>query len=98
MTGRELRVGVVGTFDVENYGDLLFPLIARRELAERLGNVELIAFPYGAKAAAEWPFAVAPVSDLPRLAPSLDGMLIGGGFLARFDKHVAEGYLPTSAE
>jgi hypothetical protein len=28
-------VGVVGTFDVENYGDLLFPLIAQKELAAR---------------------------------------------------------------
>lgn len=35
MRGRGYQVGVVGTFDVENYGDLLFPLIAREELAER---------------------------------------------------------------
>ena len=30
------RIGIVGTFDIENFGDLLFPLVARRELEERL--------------------------------------------------------------
>ena len=27
MTTRAWQIGIVGTFDVENYGDLLFPLI-----------------------------------------------------------------------
>jgi lipopolysaccharide transport system ATP-binding protein len=98
MSGREHKVGVVGTFDVENYGDLLFPLIARGELAGRLGRVELLAFSYRAKTAAEWPYPVISVTELPRIAPGLDAMLIGGGYLARFDKAVAPGYAPPTAE
>jgi lipopolysaccharide transport system ATP-binding protein len=97
MRGREHKVGVVGTFDVENYGDLLFPLIAQAELADRLEQVELLTFSYRAKTAAEWPFPVLSVTELPRLAPSLDGLLIGGGFLVRFDKGVARGYAPPAA-
>jgi lipopolysaccharide transport system ATP-binding protein len=88
---------MVGTFDVENYGDLLFPLIAQKELTDRLGEVELLPFSYQAKTAAEWPFQTFSITELPRLAPTLDALLMGGGFLVRFDKGVAPGYLPPSA-
>ena len=94
MTSRQLRIGLVGTFDVENYGDLLFPLIAQTELEERLGPIQLHCFSYGAKSAEDWPFPVTSVTELPRLAAGLDGLLIGGGFLVRFDKAVAPGYGP----
>ncbi len=96
MSDRALRVGMVGTFDVDNYGDRLFPLIAQAELAERLGAVDVHCFSYQAKTAAEWPFPVTSVTELPRLVPTLDGLLVGGGFLIRFDKRVAPGYLPPS--
>ena len=36
VPGTRHRVAVIGTFDVENFGDLLFPIIAERELAERI--------------------------------------------------------------
>lgn len=94
MSEREYQVGLAGTFDVENYGDLLFPLIAEAELGQRLGKVKLHCFSYGAKAADGWPFPVTSVTELPRLAAGLDGILIGGGFLVRFDKGVAPGYGP----
>lgn len=94
MKSRELQVGLVGTFDVENYGDLLFPLIAETELAERLGPVRLHCFSYEARPAESWPFPVISLTELPRLAAGLDGLLIGGGFLVRFDKGVAPGYGP----
>ena len=94
MEHRELQVGLVGTFDVENYGDLLFPLIAETELAERLGAVKLHLFSYGARTPDGWPFPVTSVTELPRLAAGLDGLLVGGGFLVRFDKGVAPGYGP----
>jgi lipopolysaccharide transport system ATP-binding protein len=38
------------------------------------------------------------VTELPRLAPSLDVLLVGGGFLIRFDKEVAPGYAPPAAD
>src|SRR4051794_35856228 len=94
MKDREWQIGLFGTFDVENYGDLLFPLIAEAELTERLGAVNLHRFSYHAKAPPDWPYVVTSVTELPRLADGLDGVLIGGGFIIRFDKEVAPAYGP----
>jgi len=42
------RIGVAGTFDVANFGDLLFPRIFEREVAERLEVAETVPYsPYG---------------------------------------------------
>ncbi len=90
------QVGIFGTFDVANYGDLLFPIVAAAELSRRLGAVELRPFSYGAKAPPDWPYAVTSVSELPERAGELDGALVGGGFIVRFDKDVAPGYGPPT--
>ena len=94
MAEREWRIGVVGTFDVRNYGDLLFPLVAEGELRRRLGAVKVQPFSYHAKKPPDWPYAVTSVADLPEVVANLDAMLIGGGFLIRFDKDVAPDYEP----
>jgi hypothetical protein len=94
MKSRGWQVGVVGTFDVENYGDLLFPLLAEAELTERLGAVELHRFSYHAKSPPGWAYPVLSVAELPERAGRLDALLVGGGFLIRFDKEVAPGYRP----
>jgi lipopolysaccharide transport system ATP-binding protein len=96
MDIREWQVGLVGTFDVDNYGDRLFPLIAEAELARRLDRVKLHCFSYGAKTPATWPYSVTSITELPRLAANLDGLLVGGGFSVRFDKRVAPGYGPPT--
>lgn len=90
------KVAIFGTFDVENYGDLLFPMIAEAQLTRRLGNVKLHRFSYNEKTHPTWPYAVTSVTDLPDVAEQLDGVLIGGGFIIRFDKVVAHGYLPPT--
>ena len=89
-----MEVGICGTFDVANYGDLLFPLLAEAELRQRLGAINMHRFSYHAKAKGEWPFEVRSVSELPETIGRLDGLLIGGGHLIRFDKEVAPGYGP----
>ncbi len=94
---RPLRIGMCGTFDVENYGDLLFPLLAEAELKARLGECELHLFSYHAQTAEHWPFAVRSVAELPEAIQSLDGLLIGGGHLIRFGEAVAPGYAPPAA-
>lgn len=94
---REWQVGIFGTFDVANYGDLLFPIIAQVELTRRLGNVRLHRFSYHGKAAPEWPYDVTSLSELPEVAGQLDAVLIGGGFIVRFDKLVATDYYPPSS-
>ncbi|HKV06498.1 MAG TPA: polysaccharide pyruvyl transferase family protein [Thermoanaerobaculia bacterium] len=98
MKTREWQIGVAGTFDVGNYGDLLFPLVAEAELSARLGAVKLHRFSYHGKTPPDWPYRVTSVTELPQLASSLDGLLIGGGFLIRFDKEVAPGYGPPTPE
>jgi lipopolysaccharide transport system ATP-binding protein len=94
MPDRHWQIGVCGTFDVANYGDLLFPLIAESELRERLGAVTLHRFSYGTRTPPHWPYEVTSIAALPDVIRRLDGLLIGGGFLIRFDKQVAPGYTP----
>lgn len=94
---RPWRIGIFGTFDVQNYGDLLFPIIAEMELSQRLENIELIPFSYYAKSSQDWPYEVKSLVDLPRMASGLDAILIGGGFIVRFDKFIAPEYEPPVA-
>jgi lipopolysaccharide transport system ATP-binding protein len=94
---RPRRVAIFGTFDVQNYGDLLFPIIAEMELSQRLGAVEIIPFSYDEKSQPEWPYDVVSITEFPRLACDLDAILIGGGFIVRFDKVIAPGYGPPES-
>jgi lipopolysaccharide transport system ATP-binding protein len=96
MKERDYQVGIFGTFDVENYGDLLFPLLAEAELSDRLGRVKLHRFSYHAKTPPHWPYEVTSLTELPQMASNLDGVLIGGGFIIRFDKGVAASYCPPT--
>lgn len=96
MIDRERKVGICGTFDVQNYGDLLFPLIAEAELKHRLGRVTLHPFSYSSKAPPDWPYAVRSLVDLPSAIGELDGLVVGGGHLIRFDQDVAPGYGPPA--
>jgi hypothetical protein len=98
MGERRWEIGICGTFDVANYGDLLFPLIAESELTERLGAVTLHRFSYHARTQPEWPYEVTSVTWLPQMIHRLDGLIIGGGFLIRFDKQVAPGYFSPAPE
>jgi len=80
-----MTIAVFGTFDVANYGDLLFPLLAGRRLAAIDENVRAVA-----------PTACRPMQDAattlsvddlldPRgsdeAIPALSGVLLGGGNL-----------------
>lgn len=98
MPQRPYQISICGTFDVENYGDLLFPLIAQKELSDRLGDVRLHRFSYHHKSEPEWPFEVTSLVDFPRLFGELDGVLIGGGHILRFDKLIARDYFPPSRQ
>lgn len=91
-----MRIGMVGTFDVSNFGDLLFPLVAHEELSRRLGAIEIRPYSYNARSAASWPFEVRALERLPAEIGSLDLLLIGGGDIIRFDPLVALGYGPRA--
>ncbi len=98
MPERPLQISICGTFDVENYGDLLFPLIAQKELSDRLGEVRLHRFSYHQKTSSEWPFEVTSLVDFPKMISEVDGVLIGGGHILRFDKLIAKNYFPPSPQ
>ena len=92
------RVAIVGTFDVSNFGDLLFPLIAEAELAERLPDVEVRRYSYRRMTAGPWPYSVGSLADLAGDLSETDLLVVGGGHLVRFDKAVADGYAPTTPD
>ncbi len=96
MNDQEWQIAIFGTFDVANYGDLLFPIIAEAELSKRLGAVKLHRFSYHARTLPEWPYEVTSLTELPSVIGKLDGVLIGGGFIIRFDKLVAPDYGPPN--
>jgi lipopolysaccharide transport system ATP-binding protein len=96
MSKRRLQLGIFGTFDVENYGDLLFPMLVEAELSQRLGPLTLHRFSYSRKTPQEWPYSVTSVTELPSMAAGLDGVIIGGGHIIRFDKWIAPGYTPPA--
>jgi len=87
------QIGICGTFDVENYGDLLFPMLAEKELTCRLGPLKLHRFSYYPKFSPDWPYDVTSVVELPKVISKLDAMIIGGGHLIRFDKDIARDYV-----
>jgi hypothetical protein len=86
---------MVGTFDAANFGDVLFPVIARHELSARLGELELTAYGYRSLSADQWPYAVRSLGLLPAEIGSYDLLLIGGGLIVRDDPNVAPGYAPS---
>lgn len=83
--GQHTRLGIVGTFDVENYGDLLFPMIAAEALGRRNSKVDLLPFSPNARDAAAWPYQIRSTQTLPELMPHLAALLVGGGQIVRFD-------------
>ena len=90
MARRPLAAAVWGTFDVDNYGDHLFPRIARRELQRRLPGLTVDAFsPFGSEHPTRLDDPRYPVRGLGRptdarrdeLARQYDTVLVGGGEL-----------------
>lgn len=79
------RLGIVGTFDVENYGDLLFPLLAREAVDRRGESIGVEVFSPVARGADAWPYEVRSTLDLPERLPGMRALLVGGGQIIRFD-------------
>lgn len=85
------RIGVLGTFDVPNFGDLLFPSIAQQRLGR---SHEVIALsPAGGPPI--WGDCF-PVSRL-SAASGCDGLLIGGGNIIRMSAATLDAYQVDAA-
>jgi len=91
-----IDIGIVGTFDVENYGDLLFPLLAQAELERRI-PARVVPFSYNARSTPGWPYVVRPVAQLVDTGAGLAGLLIGGGQLVRSDTYFPVAVPPGTA-
>ena len=83
------RVALVGTFDVDNYGDHLFPRVAVAELGRRLPGVVVDAFsPFGTLHARRFtggpevhPLGPWTPDRLDAFAARYDAVVVGGGEL-----------------
>jgi lipopolysaccharide transport system ATP-binding protein len=95
MTG-PIDIGIVGTFDVENYGDLLFPLLAQAELGRRM-PARVVPYSYNAHSTPGWPYDVRAVADLADTGAGLGGLLVGGGQLVRSDTYFPIAVPPGTA-
>ena len=82
LESESMRIAHFGTFDVENYGDLLFPLVLER----RLSNVcEAFVHVSPVGSAPIWQDCVPAIGfdEFLREAPEVDGVVIGGGQILR---------------
>lgn len=75
---RERRIVLTGTFDVRNFGDLLFPLIAAHRLAP-FGMQIIAASPTGHDTGWRDAMPPQPLQDMLADTAQFDGVLIGGG-------------------
>ena len=87
---------MVGTFDVANFGDLLFPVLAKRALKLRGVEEGLELFSLRGAPAFAAPtfssFSVRAIQEFPPTLPEMRGLIVGGGDLIRFDPLVVHGY------
>lgn len=81
------EIGIVGTFDVANYGDLLFPLLAQKRLEMLPVRISAVS-PAGGDPI--WSDCM-PSRRLNDLA-AFDGLLIGGGNIIRMSAATLDQY------
>ena len=88
MTDLPTHIGLFGTFDYKNYGDLLFPDVFRNEMRSRLPDVRVTLFsPLGGIKPFTEDDVVFPIRDLGRIHSEtpFSAFVIGGGDLIRLD-------------
>jgi len=82
---RRMAIGLFGTFEIDNYGDLLFPAILERMLSRDIRGLEIRLF---SPCSGVYKFngaEIRAVTDLESVADTLDGFVLGGGDILRFD-------------
>ena len=87
------NIAQFGTFDLENFGDLLFPNVLEKNLKQRFDNCNLVLFsPVGGKKPFEEDVTVYPISKFSELNEkyNFDAIILGGGDLLRLDETVAK--------
>ena len=77
-----MKVAHFGTFDVENYGDLLFPLILERRLSDLCEEIIHVS-PAGGPPVWEDCVPTVGFDDFLESSQEVDGVIIGGGQIIR---------------
>ncbi len=90
-----MRIGVFGTFDVGNFGDVLFPIVTEHMFKSIDPNIEVERYSLRRKHAADWFYDVYPVQDLQARIADLDLILVGGGHIFHANHLMQQGYVPT---
>jgi polysaccharide pyruvyl transferase WcaK-like protein len=72
-----MRIAHYGTFDVKNYGDSLFPILVRNQLANLAASFIHVS-PVGGQAYRDVPASVS-VTEFHRMALTVDAVIVGGG-------------------
>lgn len=88
MSGCSVHIGLFGTFDLKNYGDLIFPDVFRFEIGKRIRGVRVTMFsPVGGSKPFSDNVLVHPLRDLARIHETdpFAALLVGGGDLIRLD-------------
>ena len=98
VDGRQMTVAVFGTFDIGNYGDLLFPYVLKEKLAQVDGSLRVELYSYREKTEADWIYPVRPIERYAQDVRDTAVAVIGGGHLVHFDKRMAPGYVPSDAD
>ncbi|HSI10447.1 MAG TPA: hypothetical protein VK961_00320, partial [Chthoniobacter sp.] len=80
-------IALLGTFEVRNYGDHLFPAILRRAIAEFLEGAEVRLFSPSPATDYFDGTAIHAFEDLGRQNPPMDAFVIAGGDIVRFDPY-----------
>lgn len=90
-----MKVSLFGTFDIANFGDVLFPYVTEAMLKARDPEVEIVRYSYRERRADSWFYDVRSIQSFPRAIAETDLVLIGGGHLIHADQYMAPGYGPT---
>ncbi|TFE24963.1 polysaccharide pyruvyl transferase family protein [Cohnella luojiensis] len=92
---RGSHIANIGTFDVENFGDLLFPEILKRGLSKRIDLNRFSLFsPIGGPKPFEPHTMVQPITnfDAEHKKHNFNAVILGGGDLFRLDTNISEFY------
>lgn len=84
-----MRIAQFSASDMDNYGDLLYPVVMQRLLPTLLNKPEMYASAFlEGPAPGEAGYEVLSVHALHTLSPPVDALLIGGGDILRTDSRV----------
>jgi glycosyltransferase involved in cell wall biosynthesis len=79
------RIGLCGTFEVDNYGDLLFPAIWERMLGRHIPGLETVLFSPSSGVYKFNGAEIHAITELESIGNTLEGFVLGGGDVIRFD-------------